>query len=219
MDVKLPLSILLFITGMLLIYISIKTPENRILTQNGIIITYNVSGCQNTRMEVPSTIYFKNDTLIIRHSVNYVCCAKIVPEVEIKDNIINITEINKGDVCKCMCNYIVQINISGLEKKEYEINVYGVKYKDIHPAEKILSINLTLGPMESETIDNFCGISTHGKCSSDKDCTTSGCSGQVCQSIFEKPIMTTCEWRDCYNAKFYGYECRCADGECQWTKE
>ena len=64
----------------------------------------------------------------------------------------------------------------------------------------------------------FCGWSTYGKCSSDLDCMTGGCSSQVCQSKKEEPIITTCEWRDCYNAKIYGIACKCIENKCQWTK-
>jgi len=71
------------------------------------------------------------------------------------------------------------------------------------------------------TIDEkqeFCGWSTYGNCSSDSDCIASGCSGQVCQSIYEEPVVTTCEWRDCYNAEKYGLRCRCIEGKCQCSE-
>jgi eight-cysteine-cluster-containing protein len=66
--------------------------------------------------------------------------------------------------------------------------------------------------------EGFCGWSSYGKCSSDSDCILDGCSAQVCQSKYEEPVRTTCEWRDCYNAKMYGLKCRCIDGRCQWSK-
>ena len=66
--------------------------------------------------------------------------------------------------------------------------------------------------------EGFCGWSTYGECSSDSDCILDGCSAQVCQSKYEEPVATTCEWRDCYNAKMYGLKCRCIDGRCQWSK-
>ncbi len=65
--------------------------------------------------------------------------------------------------------------------------------------------------------DMFCGWSTYGSCSSDSDCIRGGCSGQVCQSRYEETIVTTCEWRDCYNAEKYGLRCRCVDGRCMWS--
>jgi len=62
----------------------------------------------------------------------------------------------------------------------------------------------------------FCGWSTNGSCSSDEDCIAGGCSGQVCQSQGEEPVITTCEYRDCYNGANYGVSCGCADGKCRW---
>ncbi len=66
--------------------------------------------------------------------------------------------------------------------------------------------------------EDFCGWSTYGNCSSDSDCITGGCSGQVCQSKYEETVITTCEWRDCFDAGKYGLGCRCIDGKCQWSE-
>ena len=68
------------------------------------------------------------------------------------------------------------------------------------------------------TLEEFCGWSTYGNSSSDSDCTAGGCSGQVCQSKYEEPVITTCEWRDCFDASKYGLKCRCIDGRCQWSE-
>jgi eight-cysteine-cluster-containing protein len=64
----------------------------------------------------------------------------------------------------------------------------------------------------------FCGSSTYGSCSSDADCETGGCSGQVCQSALEENALTTCEWRDCYSAEKYNVKCNCVNNKCQWSK-
>ena len=74
---------------------------------------------------------------------------------------------------------------------------------------------------QSESITNpkeneFCGTSTYGRCEKDEDCIRDGCSGQVCRSIYEKGAITTCEWRDCYDASRYGVSCRCVNKRCQW---
>jgi len=63
----------------------------------------------------------------------------------------------------------------------------------------------------------FCGYSTYGSCLTDNQCIRGGCSGQVCQSIKEKPIATTCEYRDCYDSKKYKVSCRCVNNKCQWV--
>jgi eight-cysteine-cluster-containing protein len=43
-----------------------------------------------------------------------------------------------------------------------------------------------------------------------------GCSGQVCQSVKEPPVITTCEWRDCYDPAPFGLQCGCVNGACRW---
>jgi eight-cysteine-cluster-containing protein len=64
--------------------------------------------------------------------------------------------------------------------------------------------------------ENFCGRSTMGFCSSDLDCVKGGCSSQVCQSSSDPVSITTCEYRDCYNAGKYNLNCKCISSQCQW---
>ena len=73
-------------------------------------------------------------------------------------------------------------------------------------------------PVVEPPIEGFCGTSTLGACSMDSDCVKGGCSGQVCQSKDEEQLATTCEYRDCYNDKDYGLECKCESDKCKWTQ-
>jgi len=66
--------------------------------------------------------------------------------------------------------------------------------------------------------NGFCGWSTGGECESDADCMAGGCSGQVCQSKKEAPVVTTCEYRECYSAANYGLSCSCVNNKCEWSK-
>ncbi|MBN2014761.1 MAG: DUF333 domain-containing protein [Candidatus Altiarchaeota archaeon] len=72
-------------------------------------------------------------------------------------------------------------------------------------------------PSPYRILKEFCGTSTYGSCKDESDCVTGGCSGQVCQSKNEDPIITTCEYRDCYNSEDYSLSCRCVDKKCQWA--
>lgn len=65
--------------------------------------------------------------------------------------------------------------------------------------------------------EGFCGFSTYGRCTKNDDCIKDGCSGQVCRSIYEERIITTCEWRECYDASKYGLSCRCVNRVCAWA--
>jgi eight-cysteine-cluster-containing protein len=62
----------------------------------------------------------------------------------------------------------------------------------------------------------FCGVSSSGPCKDNSECKAGGCSGQVCYAASEGEPITTCEYRDCYNAKAFRVECRCVDDKCQW---
>jgi len=86
-------------------------------------------------------------------------------------------------------------------------------------SEPITSQNKTTPaePAPSAIDPAFCGTSTNAPCTTDSDCQTGGCSGQVCQSKNEEPIMTTCEYRECYSKEKYSVSCRCTQNKCQWT--
>lgn len=65
-------------------------------------------------------------------------------------------------------------------------------------------------------LEGFCGSSTYGSCETPSDCVTGGCSGQVCQAKNEDPVVTTCEARECYDARTYWMACDCVENKCQW---
>ncbi len=72
---------------------------------------------------------------------------------------------------------------------------------------------------KEEIENNFCFRSTYGTCDSISDCIAGGCSGQICQAKSEEPMMSTCEYADCYNAEAYDLECQCVQEKCQWIKK
>ena len=67
-------------------------------------------------------------------------------------------------------------------------------------------------------LGGFCGTSTLGACETDAECVTDGCSGQVCRSVSQGPIETTCEYLECYDDITYGVQCGCVNSKCQWKK-
>ncbi|MCD6402761.1 MAG: eight-cysteine-cluster domain-containing protein [Candidatus Aenigmarchaeota archaeon] len=139
----------------------------------------------------------KTKTLIAYVTVN--CCGVNIT-VEREDLAYRIVEKQYGELCRCMCRRKITIfNVPENSK---------VVFIDKDGRKIVLSPNL-----------GFCGRSTYGKCNSDEDCITDGCSSQVCRSRFEEPIGTTCEWFDCYDANKYGVACKCVDGKCQWVRK
>ncbi|MCX8163683.1 MAG: eight-cysteine-cluster domain-containing protein [Candidatus Micrarchaeota archaeon] len=81
---------------------------------------------------------------------------------------------------------------------------------------KCINFSCQLVQRQNQPQEPFCGFS-QGKCSKDSDCLVGGCSGQVCYSKDIEAPITTCEYRECYNAAKYGLGCKCADGFCKWT--
>ena len=69
-------------------------------------------------------------------------------------------------------------------------------------------------PTEPE--EDFCGRSSYGKCLTDLNCITGGCSKEVCQSKDEEPVITTCVFKECYNVEKYSRQCKCVNEQCQW---
>lgn len=334
--------------------------------QQAVKLDYSVSGCDTKDGGIargpPAQLVdvdIAGNNVKLVHHLSYVCCAKVKVYLEgiettPDETRIMISEKNDGEMCRCMCNYDVDINLGPLAKGKYTVQIFGVVYKDM-PTEKLWEKEITIGeekevppapkpeakiivkqsggagmliaecadknyisktadyilegvvgtveskwnkertsiftytdfliekyvkgdefaenklqivtpggcadeiceavedqPIfhegkkarlyfqktdgefsivcaqfgvesldEARTItpspkESFCGTSTNGECSIDSDCTAGGCSGQVCQSKTEEPMITTCEYRDCYNAEEYGVKCSCASGACAW---
>lgn len=54
-----------------------------------------------------------------------------------------------------------------------------------------------------------------GECTSDDDCTRSGCSGEVCTTVAGAEGMnTTCEGKLCFQVLD---TCGCVEGQCRWS--
>ncbi len=159
--------------------------------------------------------------LKMTHHLRYVCCAQVVPVIESVEvqgqwTVIRVLERNEGEMCRCICDYEVEMTLGPLEPGNYLIRLFGVEFRDVRP-ELLWEGEVTIGNgIGKPACAGFCGFSTMGSCSEDADCMTGGCSGQVCQSVREEPVITTCEWRDCYRAEEFGVACACLDGRCRW---
>ena len=81
-----------------------------------------------------------------------------------------------------------------------------------------VSVSVESNMQQPYSRGNFCGVSTYGSCNSDAQCQEGGCSSQVCQSINEESVFTTCEYRECYDARKYNLRCKCFSNRCQWAQ-
>jgi len=161
-------------------------------------VNYTVSSCEREG-EKPFSVTYDERNKILNAEVWVNCCGVEI-KVEKEDSTYKIFEKQYGELCRCACKRRVRIFDVPEQAR--------VEFLSRDGGYFILSPNL-----------KFCGWSTYGKCSSDKDCITTGCSKQICQSRFEKPMLTTCEWKDCYDTEKFGIACRCVEGRCQWVKE
>jgi len=111
-----------------------------------ISFNYNIFGCGEKEEKVYrayenfNKIDFKilNNSLILLHNLSYYCCANIQLYLYTFDDknykIIKIKEKNEGDVCRCICNYTINMNVSNLEKGLYKVEILGIEFNEI-PAE------------------------------------------------------------------------------------
>lgn len=111
-----------------------------------------------------------------------------------------------GLLCRCICPKDFKVIIRGQEPYEglsiLWVAVYGGEVRSV----KVLY----------EGMRGFCGRSTYGRCRTDLDCVRDGCSGEVCRSVLEDPVITPCIWRECYDVRKYKAVCSCVNGMCQW---
>ena len=145
-------------------------------------------------LDKPNQLFYDKISKTLEVKILANCCTNISVKKYNNEYLI----LESGSICRCMCYR--KISISDVSENSKIIFIY------IDGKKRILSPNL-----------EFCGFSTFGKCKSDLDCFISGCSYQVCQSKLEEEVLTTCEYRDCYNYSKFNLSCKCIDNMCQWT--
>lgn len=88
------------------------------------------------------------------------------------------------------------------------------------PADAAVAPTASAPVAAAPALDAMCrqrveGPEADGECTTDADCATGGCSGEVCApaaAIGE--LMTTCEVQPCFELLD---RCGCHDGRCTWT--
>jgi len=162
-------------------------------------VSYKVGGCERAKSEKLFSVSYDEQNKTLNAEVWVNCCGVEVV-VEKEGSTYKILEKQYGELCRCVCKRKVTIfNVS----KEAEI-----RFLDKDGNSFILTPSV-----------EFCGWSSYGKCNSNEDCITNGCSAQICRSRFEEPIITICEWKKCYEASKYRVTCKCIEGKCQWVRE
>jgi len=163
-------------------------------------LNYSVEGCGATRTAYGEEGYELADGVLTVHVMRNCCSDEILVEKSGSEYRI-IEKENNGEICKCNCMSTVRIKDAD-EKFRVTFTDYSGQVREIK---------------EIKWEGEFCGWSTYAECSSDTDCKVTGCSGQVCAGIKEE-IVTTCEWRECFDAGRYSMFCGCVNNKCQWTQ-
>lgn len=160
-------------------------------------ISYSVGICEQVGIKAQRVAAtYREPTKEVEALVQTNCCGtEVIAEMDGTELILR--EVQRGALCRCVCNRKVLVKNVGL-------NVT-VKFIDLNGKEQILLPKT-----------GFCGSSTYAFCESDSDCKRTGCSGQICAGKDES-MITACEWRDCYNAEAFGLTCRCVANACQWS--
>jgi hypothetical protein len=104
-------------------------------------LTYSVGGCseqsETTRAVTDGEVEIVGggDTIHVAHKLTYVCCAELALTIEQEDKTIKLLEKNNGEICRCICEYQVEADITGLSPGVYQVEVWGVEYEDVHTPE------------------------------------------------------------------------------------
>ncbi len=81
----------------------------------------------------------------------------------------------------------------------------------------ILGLILISGCIKQAPKEGFCGSSSYESCNINSDCKMGGCSNQLCRSKSGDPVVTICDYKECYDSDKYNLECGCVDSKCQWS--
>jgi hypothetical protein len=104
-------------------------------------LTYSVGGCseqsETTRAAADGEVHIvgEGDTIHVAHKLTYVCCAELVLTTTQEGSTIRLLEKNTGEICRCVCDYEVEADITGLSPGVYQVEVWGVEYEDVHIPE------------------------------------------------------------------------------------
>jgi eight-cysteine-cluster-containing protein len=115
--------------------------------------------------------------------------------------------------------YMVNITSAPLESSEACAQCTGAVYwlADINGSNDSVDVYYD-GNLVYTDSNPFCGWST-GSCSTDSDCRTDGCNSEVCDSVQDQHMFTTCDWRSCYDPTPYKLTCGCVKRKCTWEPQ
>jgi hypothetical protein len=113
-------------------------------------LAYRVGGCAEALAPTRDgntdevEIVVEGGKIRMEQTLTYVCCAELELTLEREGSTIRIVERNVGEVCRCICEYFVEGEVTGLDPGTYEVQVWGVEYEGSHSLELLYETQVSL---------------------------------------------------------------------------
>ncbi len=208
-------------------------------------LEYEIFGCdeENYTQTMPQVKRSKNveveidgGAAYITHYLNYVCCADIkasIAKIEKRNDhvYIKLMEKNIGEMCRCTCDYDIEMVLSPLLPGDYVVEMWGVGYDDTEL--QMLwkeEFNIEGAPCCDKTpepVDDIDSIGNSAQLANPASVYCEEEGGEVEIRDFESGSAGFCRFDDgseCEEWDFFNEECYegdryckdfCGDGECQ----
>ena len=142
-------SIVCLLASILLIALAGCSPAGAAVAGGAPELTYTVSPCQEGIGPGELAAWARVDAqaeagaIHVTQNLSYVCCARVELSLERSGNLLKLVETNTGEMCRCMCGYVVDAQIKGLPSGSYTVQVWGVRFEDMQP-ELLSEVAVTL---------------------------------------------------------------------------
>ena len=105
-------------------------------------MTYTLSPCDREGAGADSfSMSVSQGTAVIHQKESYVCCANITISMKPEGKTIRIYEENIGEMCRCICPFEADIEITGVEGYD-RVEVYGIKFRDVQGYDLLFNSSL-----------------------------------------------------------------------------
>ncbi len=93
-------------------------------------LEYFVSGCdlsEGLHGGAPE-VWGAGSTIFLKHEAEYACCADVRVEMQREEKELKLFELNAAqELCECLCTYLIEAEVTGLNPGDYEVTVVGFK--------------------------------------------------------------------------------------------
>jgi len=203
---------------------------------NDLALDYDIYGCQEPMEKEyvfeksenqKVTKYVNPDGVIFTHEINYVCCADLeleIASVEKKQDLtlVKLTEKNAEQMCDCVCDYEIEMDLAPLEPGKYAVEMWGIEDGEME-RNMLWREEFEI----EESIDSTDKVENGAQLANPASVYCEEQGGELEIRDFESGQVGFCRFDDgseCEEWAFYRGECKmseryckdlCGDGECQ----